>query len=187
MVLTSSPATISVVVFPPQMIPVSKLKNARQMQPMTPQAPCTWKASRGSSILSLFMIRQAVEYVKDPMHPVRTAAHGCMEAHPAVIATRPARIPFVKAWKSMMISLFSPVMCFLVTKVRRPAADGDKIVLIIALSESALAPPERAAEDPALKNNHPSQRIKVPRTACYGEWAVIYLCSSFETQFLTNS
>jgi len=115
------------------------------------------------------MTRQATEYVKEPMHPVRTAAHGCMEAHPAVIATRPARIPFVKAWKSIMMSLFSPVICFLVTKVRSPAADGDKIVLIIALSESWFEPPERAAEDPALKNNHPSQRIKVPRTACCGE------------------
>jgi hypothetical protein len=65
-----------------------------------------------------------------------TAAHGYIDAHPAVIATRPARIPFVKAWKSIMISLFYPVICFLVQKVRRPAADGDKIVLIIALSES---------------------------------------------------
>ena len=60
-------------------------------------------------------------------------------------------------------------MCFLVAKVRSPAAAGERIVLMIALSASAWAPPAIAAEDPALKNNHPSQRIRVPRTACYGE------------------
>lgn len=55
------------------------------------------------------------------------------------------------------------------------------MVLIIALSESKLAPPERAADDPPLKNNHPNQRINVPRTACYGEWAVIVFYSSLLT------
>ena len=98
-----------------------------------------------------------------------TAAHGSTEAHPAVMATRPARIPLVKAWKSSLMSFFSPVMCFLVTKVRRPEAAGARIVLMIALSASLLAPPAIAAEDPALKNNHPSQRIRVPSTACCGE------------------
>ena len=105
------------------------------------------------------------------MRPITTAAHGSTEAHPAVIATRPARIPFVKAWKSNLMSFFSPVMCFLVAKVRSPAAAGESIVLMIALSASLLAPPEIAADDPALKNNHPSQRIRVPNTAYYGECA----------------
>lgn len=103
------------------------------------------------------------------MSPITTAAHGSTEAQPAVMATRPARIPFVKAWKSNLISFFSPVICFLVANVRRPEAAGARIVLMIALSASLLAPPAMAAEDPALKNSHPSQRIKVPRTACCGE------------------
>jgi len=99
------------------------------------------------------------------MRPIITAAHGSTEAHPAVMATRPARIPFVKAWKSNLISFFSPVICFLVAKVRRPEAAGARMVLMIARSASLLAPPAMAAEDPALKNNHPSQRIRVPKTA----------------------
>ena len=115
--------------------------------------------------------------MRDPIRPIITAAHGSTEAHPAVIATSPARIPLVRAWKSNLMSFFSPVMCFLVAKVRRPAAAGARMVLMIALSASLLAPLAIAAEDPALKNNHPSQRMRVPRTACCGEWAVIYFCS----------
>jgi len=111
------------------------------------------------------------------MSPIITAAHGSTEAHPAVMATSPARIPLVKAWKSNLISLFSPVMYFRVANVRSPEAAGERIVLMMALSASPLAPPAMAPDDPALKNNHPSQRIRVPRTACCGEWAVMTLCS----------
>ena len=127
--------------------------------------------------MSLFITRQANEYVIEPMSPITTAAHGSTVAHPAVIVTRPARIPFVKAWKSSLISLLSLVMYFLVTIVRRPDAAGDKIVLIMALSASLFAPPAIAPVDPALKNNHPSHRMSVPRTACCGEWAVMTLDS----------
>ena len=100
------------------------------------------------------------------MRPMMTAAQGSTEAHPAVMATRPARIPLVKAWKSNLISFFSPVMCFLVAKVRRPAAAGERMELMMALSASSFDPLAIAAEDPALKNNHPSQRMRVPSTAC---------------------
>jgi hypothetical protein len=65
--------------------------------------------------------------------------------------------------------LFSPVICFLVQKVKRPPEAGARIVFIIALSASKLDPPEIAADEPALKNNHPSQRIRVPKTAYCGE------------------
>ena len=103
------------------------------------------------------------------MSPMTNAAHGSTDAHPAVMATRPARIPFVKAWKSNLISFFSPVMCFLVEKVRRPEAAGAITELMIALSASLLDPLAIAADEPALKNNHPSQRMRVPRTAYCGE------------------
>ena len=103
--------------------------------------------------------------MRDPISPITNAAHGSTEAHPAVMATRPARIPFVKAWKSNLISFFSPVMYFLVANVKRPEEAGAMIELIIALSASLFDPLAIAAEDPALKNNHPSQRMRVPRTA----------------------
>lgn len=112
------------------------------------------------------MTRHDTEYVNEPIRPINTAHHGCTLAHPAVIETSPARIPLVKAKKSILTSLFSPVIIFLVQKVKRPEAAGARIVLQIALSASPFAPSERAAEDPALKNNQPSQRIRVPRTAC---------------------
>jgi len=49
--------------------------------------------------------------------------------------------------------------------VRRPEEAGAIIELMMALSASLFDPLAMAADDPALKNNHPSQRIRVPRTA----------------------
>jgi hypothetical protein len=50
------------------------------------------------------------------------------------------------------------VIYFLKFNVNKPDEAGAKIVFIIAIS--AIPP-----DDPALKNNHPSHRIKVPSTA----------------------
>ena len=125
------------------------------------------------------MARQATEYVMDPMIPIITAAQGITEAQPAVIATRPARIPFVRAKKSYLISRCSPVMCFLVTNVKRPEAAGASTVLITARSESLFAPSVIAADEPALKNNHESHRMRVPKAASFGELAVIAIFSSY--------
>lgn len=115
----------------------------------------------------------------DPMIPIITEAHGITEAQPAVIATSPARIPLVSAKKSYLMSRCSPVMCFLVTNVKSPAAAGASTVLITARSESLFAPSVIAADEPALKNNHESQRIRVPKAASFGELAVIAIFSSY--------
>ena len=164
-IVLSFSSIIYVSVYPPQMIPFSVQKKAKRMQPIIPQAPWTQKASRGSSIFILFIAKHAKQYVIEPINPITTAAHGSTEAHPAVMVTRPARIPFVKAQKSSLKFFLSPVIYFLKFNVNRPDEAGAKIVFIIAISASLLIPLTIPPDDPALKNNHPSHRIRVPSTA----------------------
>jgi hypothetical protein len=57
------------------------------------------------------------------------------------------------------------VIYFLKFNVNKPDEAGAKIVFIIAISASLLIPFTIPPDDPALKNNHPSHRIKVPSTA----------------------
>jgi len=98
------------------------------------------------------------------------AHHGSTSAHPAVIETAPARIPFAIASKSNLKSWFSPVMYFLVKKEVIPAAEGAMMVLTIA--REALVQPSsgsvRPRDEPPLKNIQPTQRIMVPRTILFG-------------------
>jgi hypothetical protein len=86
-----------------------------------------------------------------------------------VIVTRPARIPFVSAKKSSLISFFSPVIYFLKKNVNSPDDAGANIVFMTATSASLFIPFAIPADDPALKKSHPSHKIRVPRTACWGE------------------
>jgi len=98
------------------------------------------------------------------------AAYGSTSAHPAVIETAPARIPFAIASKSNLYSKFSPVIYFLVKKEVIPAAHGATIVLTIA--REALVHPSFGSvsprDEPPLKNIQPTQRIIVPSTMLFG-------------------
>ena len=123
----------------------------------------------------------------EPITPMTIAEYGSTQLQLAVIETRPARIPLVRAWKSILMFFFWPVMCFLVKNVKIPPAEAAKIVLTIE-SEASWAPePVSAREEPPLNINHPSQRIRVPRTACCGLWAVIVLSSNLNWYFLIHS
>ena len=112
------------------------------------------------------MAKQDKQYVIEPMPPIINAAQGSTEAQLAVIVTSPARMPLVRAWKSIRTSYFYPVILFLRLNVSKPDVAGARIVLIIALSDYLLSPLVMPPEEPALKKSHPNQRIKVPRTAC---------------------
>mmetsp|Transcript_196 Transcript_196/g.308 ORF Transcript_196/g.308 Transcript_196/m.308 type:complete len:93 (-) Transcript_196:1092-1370(-) len=62
--------------------------------PQTPHAPCTGKASRGSSTFKTIKSLEAPMYTKEPMNPIIMAAHGSTIAQEAVIDTRPDITPF---------------------------------------------------------------------------------------------
>lgn len=104
------------------------------------------------------------------MMPMIKAHHGSTSAHPAVIETAPARIPFAMASKSNLYSWFYPVIYFLVKKEVIPAVEGAMMVFTIA--REALVHPSFGSvsprEDPPLKNIQPTQRIMVPRTILFG-------------------
>mmetsp|Transcript_38487 Transcript_38487/g.95720 ORF Transcript_38487/g.95720 Transcript_38487/m.95720 type:complete len:213 (-) Transcript_38487:868-1506(-) len=68
-------------------------KRDAAMTPHAPQAPCTAKASSGSSILHLSTRRDAKVKTSPPMLPWITAAQVGILLHPAVIETSPARMP----------------------------------------------------------------------------------------------
>jgi len=64
-------------------------------------------------------------------------------------------------------------------KVQIPADDGAKIVLTIATWAALPESPTTAVDDPPLNINHPSQRIRVPRTTCCGECGANFPSPSF--------
>jgi len=101
------------------------------------------------------------------------AAQGSTKAQPAVIDTAPPRRPFPMAAKSNLYSLFYPVIYFLKKKAVIPAEDGAMIVLTIAREAASQPSPgfDKPKDEPPLKNIHPTQRIKVPRTILFGLYA----------------
>src|SRR5947208_2011953 len=62
--------------------------------PSVPLTPCTAMAPTGSSILSLRSTKNTASMTTMPeMQPITAAAHGCTNAHGAVMATSPASMP----------------------------------------------------------------------------------------------
>lgn len=101
------------------------------------------------------------------MIPMTKAAHGCTLSQEAVIETRPARIPLVRAEKLYLKLVFPPSFCS-TANVTRPAADGDTMVFIMARDADTPASPTVPKLEPPLKSNHPTHRMSVPKTTCYG-------------------
>jgi hypothetical protein len=116
------------------------------------------------------------------MIPIRMADQESTLSLEAVMQTRPARMPLVKPCGSRRTFCFSPVICYLEKRVNNPPAEGARIVFIIALSDfrwfgSPLSPIK--FEDPALKQSHPSHRIRVPSTTLWGAFEQKFSLSSF--------
>ncbi len=104
--------------------------------------------------------------------PIIKAAHGSTWSHEAVIETNPAKIPLVNVVISKRLCFCSPrfKMKFLKINENKPAAAGDMIELLIALSaRSELSAPTILREEPPLNISQPSQRINVPITNYTGE------------------
>merc|ERR550537_830585 len=74
-------------------MPAPKSKSAAAMQPQIPHAPCTEKASTGSSILSFLMSAAEPTKRQPPKSPIRTADPDSTLEQGAVIDTNPAKIP----------------------------------------------------------------------------------------------
>mmetsp|Transcript_52024 Transcript_52024/g.113192 ORF Transcript_52024/g.113192 Transcript_52024/m.113192 type:complete len:208 (-) Transcript_52024:639-1262(-) len=137
-------------------------KKPQASTPHIPQTPWTGKASTTSSTLSLVSNKEAPTYSKPPMQPMMQASHGFMTAHPAVMETRPAKMPLQKAPTSRH---FGSTTLARRKNTSKPATQGESVVLTatmparLAVSASCMDPVL-----PGLKPYHPNQRQNVPKT-----------------------
>merc|ERR1712054_491466 len=164
MYLVSPSSVNDVALNPPQpwcfSVPAPKSKSAAEMQPQMPHAPCTEKASTGSSIMSFLISAADPTKTKPPMKPIRTAAPDSILEQGAVTDTKPAKIPLQSAAQSY----------FLVSaKIRRktvmPPVAAESVVFIITCAATSAVPLSDIPKvEPELKPHHPNQRMKVPRT-----------------------
>ena len=94
--------------------------------------------------------------IRPPMKPITTAAHGSTAPTGAVIETRPARAPLPAIATSA-----TPVFIQITTVApTTPAAAASSVLR--ARNGTRLS---AASSEPALKPNHPNQRMKTPITA----------------------
>merc|ERR1719240_827952 len=164
MYLVSPSSVHDVALKPPQpwclSVPAPKSKSAAAKQPQMPHAPCTEKASTGSSILSFLM--RAAEPVKmnPPQSPMKTADPGSTLEQGAVTDTKPAKMPLQSAAQSY----------FLVSaKIRRntvmPPVAAESVVFIMTWAATSAVPASDIPNvEPELNPHQPNQRMKVPRT-----------------------
>merc|ERR1719161_2058992 len=107
-------------------VPDPKSKSAAAMQPQMPQAPCTEKASTGSSILSCLMRAADPVKTKPPRNPIRTAQPDSTFEQGAVTDTKPAKMPLQSAAQSYFL---------VIAKIRRktvmPPVAAESVVFII--------------------------------------------------------
>merc|ERR1712151_745258 len=68
-------------------------KKPTLITPQAPHAPCTAKASSGSSILSLWSRHEAPWRTKAPRKPMTMETWGVTTGQPAVMLTKPPRMP----------------------------------------------------------------------------------------------
>lgn len=119
------------------------------------------------------------------MAPMMKAAHGWTLSHDAVIETRPAKIPLVRAEKLYLMLVFPPSF-YSKKKVNMPAEAGETIEFIMALEAEMPASPTLPKLDPPLKSNHPTQRMRVPKTTCCGLYELNELSLSLLSYALMN-
>mmetsp|Transcript_29812 Transcript_29812/g.54408 ORF Transcript_29812/g.54408 Transcript_29812/m.54408 type:complete len:265 (-) Transcript_29812:723-1517(-) len=140
--------------------PSPQSKRAAASTPQSPQAPCTAKASMGSSTLHIFNTVDATTKTKPPMIPMTTAEPLSTLPQPAVIETRPPRIP-----------LHIPAMSYLRVMIKRststirPPLEAAMVVFIATIAASCpTAVVDSPSVEPQLKPYQPNQRMKVPST-----------------------
>merc|ERR1719333_1061938 len=178
MYLVSPSSVYEVALKPPQpwcfSVPAPKSKSAAAKQPQMPHAPCTEKASTGSSILSFLMRAAEPTKTNPPSRPMKTADPDSTLEQGAVTDTKPAKMPLQSAAQSY----------FLVSaKIRRktvmPPVAAERVVFIITWAATSAVPPAKMPKvEPELKPHQPNQRMKVPRTMRGCECGVNSSCLS---------
>merc|ERR550514_1183918 len=166
-----SPSSVHCVALnPPQpwcfSVPAPKSKSAAAKQPQMPHAPCTEKASTGSSILSFLMSAADPTKMKPPRNPIRTADPDSTLEQGAVIDTKPAKIPLQSAAQSYFL-----VSANCTRKTVRPPVAAERVVFIMTCAAISAVPlSDNPKVEPELKPHQPNQRMKVPRTMRGCEW-----------------
>mmetsp|Transcript_80694 Transcript_80694/g.164241 ORF Transcript_80694/g.164241 Transcript_80694/m.164241 type:complete len:200 (-) Transcript_80694:895-1494(-) len=140
--------------------PRPQSKMAAASTPQAPAAPCTAKASMGSSICSIFSPSEAAKYTAPPIMAMKQALPHSTLPHPAVIDTRPAKMPLHIPAMSYFF-----LMTYRITKTLMPPLAAAMVVFIAtcaAINPVAMSLKPRV--EPQLKPYHPNQRIRVPNT-----------------------
>merc|ERR1711871_1237037 len=164
MYLVSPSSVYEVTPNPPQpwcfSVPAPKSKSAAAKQPQMPHAPCTEKASTGSSILSFLMRAAEPTKMNPPSSPMRTAEPDSTLEQGAVTDTKPAKMPLQSAAESYFL-----VIAKIKKKTVRPPVAAESVVFIITWAATSAVPLSDIPKvEPELKPHQPNQRMKVPRT-----------------------
>src|SRR6266545_6248938 len=134
--------------------------------PQAPFTPWTAEAPTGSSILSLVSMKTAATITSTPATaPMNMAAQEETKAQGAVMATRPASMPFASQLGSGLPNLNLAYMA----AAKAPVAEASMV--LVAMMDSRVSMPARV--EPALKPNQPKARMKVPIMTCGMLWAGI--------------
>ena len=135
---------------------LSALNSPAARVPQAPFSPWTEIAPTGSSTPIRSITRTATTTKTPAIAPVRTAKAGVRLAQPAVIATRPARVPL----RVMPTSGFPNFTHAVIIAKTAPAAAA-RLVFTAIRAVEVLA----AVVEPGLKPNQPNQRMKTPSVA----------------------
>ncbi len=127
-----------------------------------PHTPCTDDAPTGSSICSLWSMNSMAYTSTIPQSsPITTAPQGDTTSQPAVMPTRPARMPF-KVRESEGLPYLNQVTNMVATP---PATAARLVVRKTCEMAKRFTSPLAASWLPGLKPNQPSQRINTPSAA----------------------
>src|SRR5436190_1422250 len=136
--------------------------------PHSPLTPCTEIAPTGSSMRNRRSMKKTAAHTSTPATPPISTAEGAVtKAHGAVMATRPASVPFANiegSGLSYLIHMYS-------IAVMLPAAPAS----IVFVAMTPMRKSEPASVEPALKPNHPKARMNVPISAIGMLWPGIAL------------
>src|SRR5438128_1187374 len=131
--------------------------------PQMPLTPWTAKAPTGSSTWSLVSVNVAAKTTSTPaIVPMTAAAHGSTKAHGAVMATRPASMPFTIIPGS---GFLSPVYMHQNMAAVAPKAAAMAVLAATRANWMSLD----ANVEAALNPNQPNSRMKQPSIAI-GMW-----------------
>ena len=123
-----------------------------------PFMPCTAMAPTGSSTWRRSRNITPNTTITPPTSPISIACPGSTNAHGAVIATRPARAPFIPMVRSGLPATIHTVAVAAIA----PAAAA-RLVLMATRAMSEPSPTPRV--EPGLKPNQPNQSRNIPSEA----------------------